>query len=396
VIETAQDSATILLPLGAVLLASLGLEALGRRTRLPRVTLLILFGFLAGPAVLGWIPDQSARWYPLVADTALGMIGFLLGGKLTRRRMRSMGKLVFWVSLVQVMVTFLAVAAGLWLLGLNLPAALVLAAIATATDPAATTDVISETGARGEFTRLLQSVVAIDDAWGLLAFSFALVAAMSLLGDSPGMQLFQHGMWELLGAITLGLLLGFPVALVTGRLRDHRPVLVEALGAVLLCVGLARWLEVSYLLSCVTLGATVANVAKHHKRPFHAVEGIEWPFVILFFVLSGAQLSGAQLLSIGWVGLAYIVLRCGARFAGGLLAGTPAWAREPAVRWSGAAMLPQAGVAMAMAMVAAQASPVFAFVPPLVVASTIFFELLGPLCTRFTLQRVGDTDARGA
>ena len=64
-IETAQDSATILLPLGAVLLASLGLEALGRRTRLPRVTLLILFGFLAGPAVLGWIPDQSARWYPL-------------------------------------------------------------------------------------------------------------------------------------------------------------------------------------------------------------------------------------------------------------------------------------------------------------------------------------------
>ena len=59
-------------------------------------------------------------------------------------------------------------------------------------------------------------------------------------------------------------------------------------------------------------------------------------------------------------------------------------------------MLPQAGVAMAMAMVAAQASPVFAFVPPLVVASTIFFELLGPLCTRFTLQRVGDTDARGA
>ena len=389
-------SAAVLIPLGALLLVGLGLEALGRRTRLPRVTLLILFGVVAGPAALGLIPAHSNTWYPLVSDMALGMIGFLLGGRLTRRRMQKMGRAVAWLSLVHVVITFTAVTLGLWALGVDLPLALVFGAIATATDPAATTDVIDETGARGRFTDVLQGVVAIDDAWGIIVFSFALVAAVSLQGTAPGGELLLHGMRELFGAILLGGLLGLPVAVVTGRLREHRPVLVEALGAVFLCVGLARWLDVSYLLACVTLGVTVANTARHHKRPFHAVEDIEWPFVIVFFVLSGAMLNTAQLAAVGWTGLAYIALRTAGRFIGGFAAEAGPLQQELPARWTGAAMLPQAGVAMAMALVASQASEQFASVLPVVIASTVFFELLGPLCTRRALQRAGEVPASQA
>jgi NhaP-type Na+/H+ or K+/H+ antiporter len=384
------ENPQILIPLGALLLASIALEALGRRTRLPRVTLLILFGFVAGPGGLGWIPESVEQWYPLIAEMALGMIGFLLGGHLTRQQMRRMGALVTWVSLVQVVVTYIVVAAGLAIVGVPLALALILAAIATATDPAATSDVITEADASGDFTELLQDVVAIDDAWGLIMFSLTLVAAQMLLGTGSGLPLLQQGLWDLSGALALGVGLGLPVALVTGRLGDNKPVLVEALGAVFLCVGLARWLDVSYLLACVTLGCIVANFARHHKRPFNAIEDIEQPFVIIFFVLSGAMLAWQDLQAIGWTGIGYILLRTLGRLLGGPLAALPAWARALPIHLSGLAMLPQAGVALAMAIVAVHAIPEFAMVLPIVIASTVFFELLGPIGTRITLVRVGD------
>jgi hypothetical protein len=75
---------------------------------------------------------------------------------------------------------------------------------------------------------------------------------------------------------------------------------------------------------------------------------------------------------------------------GGSLAGLPAWARALPIRWSGLAMLPQAGVALAMAFVAVHAIPEFDVVLPIVIASTVFFELLGPIGTRIALARVGD------
>ncbi|MEH6548758.1 MAG: cation:proton antiporter [Pseudomonadales bacterium] len=384
------DSANVLIPLGSVLLASFALEAIGRRTRLPRVSLLILFGFIAGPGGLGWIPVQVEQWYSLVTDIALGMIGFLLGGKLTRSRLHRMGALVAWVSVTQVIVTYVLVGLGLWLLGYPPALALLLAAIGTATDPAATSDVITENNARGNFTSLLQGVVAIDDVWGLIIFSLTLVVVQGMIGQVGDLTILQHGLWELSGAILLGGALGIPAALLTGRLNDNKPVLVETLGIVLLCVGLARWLDVSYLLASVTLGCTVTNLAKHHRRSFDAIEGVEWPFIVMFFVLSGAMLSYPDLLAIGLLGLAYIGLRVLGRIVGGLIAAIPSSTKTIPVGWIGPAMMPQAGVALAMALVAVEVTPQFTAILPLIIASTVVFELIGPILTRLALLKAGD------
>ena len=384
------ESASILIPLGSILLASFGLEALGRRTRLPRVSLLILFGFIAGPQGLGWIPEQIEQWYSLVTDIALGMIGFLLGGLLTGSRLHRMGKLVAWVSLTEVIVTYIIVGSGLWLIGFPPELALLLAAIGTATDPAATSDAIAESNAHGEFTSLLQGVVAIDDVWGLILFSLTLVLVQGMLGNFGDLTQLQHGLWELSGALLLGGALGIPAALLTGRMNDNNPVLVEALGIVLLCVGLSRWLEVSFLLASVTLGCTVANFAKHHHRSFDAIENIEWPFIVMFFVLSGAMLSYPDLLDIGLLGVAYIVLRTAGRVLGGLIAAQPVKVKSVPVGWIGPAMLPQAGVALAMALVAVEATPQFTAILPLIIASTVIFELIGPFASRLALRKAGD------
>lgn len=378
--------ASLLISLGVIFLAALACDVLGRRTWLPRVTLLISFGFLAGPAGLAFFPDITQSWFPVVADMALLMVGFLLGGRLTGEELRQRGGQVLRLSLAVVLVTFGVVAAGLWLVGAPVTIAIVLAALATATDPAATFDVVHETGAETSFSRTLLDIVAIDDAWGILVFSLAL-AASELLAGGAARGALVHGAWDLGGALLLGVGLGVPMALLSGRLESGEPTLYEALGMVFLCGGAALWLEVSFLLSAMVMGAVVVNLARHHTRPFHAIEGIEWPFMILFFVLAGASLDpGALLQTGGWL-VAFIGLRIVGRLGGGWLGGSLPPADPEMRRWLGAALLPQAGVALGMALVAAQRFPEIGdVILPIVVAATAIFELIGPIATRVALR----------
>ncbi len=139
------------------------------------------------------------------------------------------------------------------------------------------------------------------------------------------------------------------------------------------------------------MGTIVANMARHHDRPFHAIEGIEWPFLILFFLLAGAALHMEALEQVGLLGLGYILLRITGRILGtqlgGWLSGT-----EPATRhWMGLALLPQAGVAIGMALLASQRFPeIKEIILPVVLGSTVVFELIGPVVSRFALIRMGE------
>ena len=178
----------------------------------------------------------------------------------------------------------------------------------------------------------------------------------------------------------------------TGRIEPGEPTLAEALGVVFLCGGIAIWLEVSFLLAAMTLGAVVANLAKHHTRPFHAIEGVDEPFLILFFVLAGASLELDSLTVLGVVGAAYVALRTFARVVGAEIGGALGRFPKSQRRWMGAALMPQAGVALGMALLAAQRFPELADqIMPIVIASTVIFELFGPVATRTALRRVGES-----
>jgi len=380
--------ALFFITIGALLLVGLLADAIGSRTRLPRVTLLLLIGLAIGPAGLDLLPEEREVWFPTLADIALLMVGFLLGGEFSLSSLRERGKAVLLVSLAVTVGTALAVAAGLLALGIDLPVALLLAAIAPATAPAACMDVIKEMGARGPFAKLLLGVVAVDDVWGLMLFSIALAYAGAATGAGGEGEVLLHGLWELGGAAALGIALGVPMALVTGRIRSGEPTREEALGMVLLCGGLALWMDVSFLLASVVMGAVVVNLAKHHERPFHEIEDIERPFLVLFFVLSGASLHLDALATIGWLGVAYILLRVVGRLVGGWLGAAAAGLPGIARRWMGPALLPQAGVALGMALVAASRIPEVASVLPVIVLSTVIFELVGPVLTRAALRRV--------
>lgn len=377
-----------LLGLGGILLLGLATDLLGKRTFLPRVTLLLVFGVLIGQEGFDIIPQLFLDRFDLIANMALLMVGFLLGGKLTKDHLQTSGKIILWISAMAAVMTTVVVTIGLSLIGLPLELAVLLGTIASATAPAATVDIILESEERGLFGQRLLNIVALDDAWGIILFSIGLsfVAGINGIVDSklPILIAFK----DIGGSILLGMFIGLPAAYLTGRIRPGQPILTEALALVFICGGLAIWLEISFLVASMVMGAVISNLAKHHERPFHAIENIEWPFMAVFFVLAGASLEFDLINEVGLVIIVYILSRTIGKIIGSETGARLGRADIPTRKWMGVALLPQAGAAMGMALVASNHFPEYRQVLlSIIISTTIFFEIIGPVFTRWALRK---------
>ncbi len=384
------ESAILLLAIGSILLLGLATDYLGRHTALPRVTSLLILGIILGDQVLGLIPVELSSRFELISNLALMIIGFLIGGRLNRDSLRNSGKQVAWISVSAALGAAILVTLTLTLVGVPLEIAILLGCISSATAPAATVDTVLESGNEGRFANMLLAVVAVDDAWALLLFSLGLSLVALLNGTEDSVATLLQVVREVGGGVLLGGLIGIPAAYLTGRIRQGQPMLTEALGLVFLCGGAALLLDVSLLIAVMTMGAAISNLGRHHEYPFHEIENIEWPFLAVFFVLAGATLEVDKLAAIGLIGLVYVVARTIGKIAGAWLGGTVASAGEPVRNWMGLAMLPQAGVAIGMALITANRFPETAeVVLTVVVTTTVVFELFGPALTRLALARAG-------
>lgn len=382
-----------LIIVGGLLIAGLAVDAVARRTRLPRISLLVALGVLVGPIGLDLLTEDAEQWFPTIAAVALVMVGFLLGGEFTLVNLRDHGRPVVILAFTQTLITALVVSAGLLGLGVEVVVALALAGIATATDPVAVADEVSETGTVGPFKRTLLGVVAIDDVFGIGFFTILMAIGVASAGAGSPAALAGEALWTILGAVLLGVLLGVPVAYLSGRVRPGTPTLEEALGAVLLCAGLALWLEVSFLLAAVVMGAVATNVAKHHVRTFPEIQNIKAPFLVVFFVLAGASVSSVALTTAGGLLGAYLVLRVGGKLLGGVIGSRLVGEDLRTGAWFGTALLPQAGVALGMALVASEQFPAYAnTMLSVAIVATLVFELAGPVLVRVALHRVGEME----
>ncbi|MGD8913269.1 MAG: cation:proton antiporter [Candidatus Thiodiazotropha sp.] len=380
-----------LLTLGVILLAGLATDAIGRHTFLPRVTLLLLFGILIGRQMLDLIPPIFTDRFELIANMTLLMVGFLLGGKLTAGFLKQSAEKTFLISISTAVITVLVVIIGLMAIGIETEIAILLGCIASATAPAATLDIVLESNQKGPFSDLLLSIVALDDVWGLILFSIGVAVVMAMLGNTAETSQLYIVTKDIGGALMLGLTLGFPAAFLTGRIRQGQPMLMEALGLVFLCGGLALWLEVSFLVASIVMGSVVTNFATHHEYPFHEIENIEWPFMSIFFVLAGASLEFDAIMEVGLIGALYIGSRIAGKLLGARIGAEISGADSNTRHWMGCALLPQAGVAMGMALVASNQFPEYRqTLLTIVIGSTVFFEILGPIFTRLALRKSND------
>ncbi|MEZ5658815.1 MAG: cation:proton antiporter [Burkholderiaceae bacterium] len=388
------DAPIVLLMLGMILAASIAADLLAHRLHLPRISVLVLLGVMISashalpfmPVVPAWPSDLTDALVTL----ALVMVAFLLGGDLKIASLRRLGRPIAVLSLSVVIASVLVVSAGLILLGFPLEVAVGLGAIAAATDPAAVREVIHSAGNRHPWGLVILGVVAVDDAWGVIVFGLVM-AALGFVTGGEGLSALAGATWEIGGALMLGLLVGLPASALTGRLSPGEPTRVEAIAVVLILAGAAGAMHVSPLLAGMVAGMLVANLSRHHTRSLRAIEHIEWPFLVFFFVLAGAKLQFEHLPQIGTLLLAYVLLRVLGRWLGGLLASR--WLRgsrhpshlPPSL---GLALTPQAGVALGMALLVTERFPqAAATLVPAAVAGTLVFEIGGPLLTAHILAR---------
>lgn len=383
-VETAVD---ILLTSGVFLLGLIA-HLIGSKTGVPRVTLLLIFGVAVGPEGFDLVPDLAPETVNFVSITALSFVAFLLGGDFRLKQIRRIGRDVMILSLCIALITAVLVWCAVYLLAGSAALASLFAAIAIATDPVAIRDVLAHEKRAPCFVQRLEGTVIIDDAWAIIGFS--LVLALLAPSEAAAFDAFgTHALREIGGALLLGTALGVPMALLTGRIEAGEPSLLEAAGFVLLCSGLSIVLNVSMLLAAMTMGSVTANMARHHKRPFKAVAGIEWPLLVIFFVLAGATLKLGAIEPILGLTLVYCLARTGGRFVGGWSGGKAC--RRPALerRWYGLALLPQAGVALGVAVVGARHLPEYAdIILPVILATTVAFEIIGPVMTKTATNAV--------
>jgi Kef-type K+ transport system membrane component KefB len=387
-------SGVTLLLLGMLFLVGLVADVAGRLTPLPRVTLLLLGGLLLGPSGFDLIPEEFVReWFPVLTTVALSVIGFLMGQKLTLARLRTEGREIVLLAMGKVLGAAVLVFMGVWLVTENLPIALILGGVATATAPAATFDVVHELGAKGRFVDRLLGIVVVDDAFGLILFSLLIAVVDTQIGNGADDVAFIAGAMEAFGSIAVGALLGVPMAYLTGRLdfgsRTGEPVQAEAIGFVLISAGATQVMGLSPILAAMAMGSVVASLAQHHARPFHAIEGIEWPFLILFFVLAGASLIVAEATTFVVIAVTYIGARTLGTVAGIWIPARVMRVDRSVRRWLGAALLPQAGVALGMTLLAAQRYPQYGeMLLSIVLSTTIVLELCSPFITRTVLRHL--------
>ena len=390
------EGPTLFLTLGGLFLAGLLADLVGRRTRLPRVTLLLACGLVAGRSGFGLLPEEVEAWYGFLSVSALTMVAFLLGGSLTRENLARHGREILSISIGVAVLTWIIVSVGLVLLGAVPALAVLLGAIATATAPAATLDVLHQTGVRNGFTEALEGIVAIDDVWGLMIFSGALALAGTLNGV-PMVEAAGGAAWEIGGAAALGIIVGFPAAYLTGRIKAGDPLRTEALGIVFLTAGLSIWLHVSFLIAGMTAGVIIVNFARHHERAFHEIEEFQWPFMVLFFILAGASLEVAQIWELGLLGVSFVVLRAVSRVIGAVAGARMVRIPPRNGAMYGMALMPQAGVAIGMALIASAAFPVVGgHILSVTIASTVFFEIFGPLATIWAVRAMAPESLAGS
>lgn len=385
---------SIVLALGILLLAGLGGGVLIRKFKLPAVTGYILSGLLVGPALFKFLPVNIIEDLQPLNSITLGIIALVIGGELEIKTIRKLGGTILWVGTLQLLGAAIFVIMGLVLIGQPLPMALLLGGIATATAPAATVAVIKEVRAHGLLTESLLAVVALDDALGVIVFGMlATVAKVLVSGTEMNsiLQMIAAPIIEIFFSILLGFAVGLILGFIARRTRSNKTLLTITLGCVFLTAGLAELFHLSSILANMVVGAIIVNTSPRRRKIFNQIEGIEIPLFVVFFALAGASLEIDMLAKVGFAGLIYFIARMAGKIIGSYMGGKLGKADPVVTKYLGWTLMPQAGVAVGLTILAQAIYPEgSSVILNIVLSSVLITELLGPVFSRKALELAGE------
>ena len=429
----------IVLFLGILLLLGLMATRGSRLINLPNVTAFLVVGLvIAAVCILidkaGYITPYGTtlsqdltRMNSFISSIALGFIALSIGEEFKLSKIKEYGSKVILITFLQALLAVVLVDIGLvlacYFLNLNYAIAICLGAIATATAPAATLMVIHQYKAKGPLVDLLLPVVAFDDAIGLIVFAIS-ISISRLFVTATGVSVISlvvMPLIEIFGSLALGFILGLLLHFTIKYFKSRNNHMIIIIAFTLLGVGTCKALNLiqidgqnldfSSLLTCMMIGAVYVNYAKDDDRPIitRDIELMErWtPFLFtLFFVLSGASLviSAYNIFSTGDIGMivpiviilfTYLILRSLGKYFGAFLGCKITHRDHKTTHYLGFTLLPQAGVAIGMANQIAdieifKVNNIGNLIVTVVLCATLIYELVGPLLTKWSLERAGE------
>lgn len=404
---TSLNALPVVFVLGVMLFFGVFAGRLTRMIRLPSLMGFMLLGILLGPSALGMLNHEMMGNLEVITELALGMVALTIGLELNVMSLRQTGKSLLVIVLWESLLTFTVVSLMTFLITFNTPLAIMFGAVAVTTAPAGKVAVIQENNARGPLTRTLLAVVGFDDAMAIIVFGFALAVTKYLLvmesgaGDINFVHSLAAPIVEIGLSLITGIAIGLVIGLLVGRLGKARDVFVLSIASIFLIAGAAAIIPISLVLTAMTSGMIITNTQPRNimeQIGSHITDIMPLMF-ILFFGLAGAHLDLSALPRLGLVGTGYIVARSFGKIAGCWIGARQGGADTKISRYLGIGILSQAGLAIGLALITLQElSPLGSEAEALartvivtITATSVFFELIGPLLTKFSLTRAGET-----
>ncbi len=410
----------IFILLAVALLAGLMLSRLAKLVKLPAVTAYLVAGIVIGPYLIGAlnIPGlgfntmADVKSFSLISDAALGFIAFSIGNEFRLSQLKKTGRQATVIGIFQAVVATLVVDAALISLHfmmpdkLSLPAAITLGAIAAATAPAATLMVVKQYKAKGPLTDILLPIVALDDAVGLVLFAISFGISKGLISGKVDMiSIIVEPVCEVVLSLLLGALMGFLFNLFERFFHSRSKRLSVSVAFVFLTVGLSMMkfeifgihIAFSSLLVCMMLGTVFCNICDFSEELMERVDRWTAPLFVLFFVISGAELELSVFtdVAIVLIGIVYIIARSVGKYGGAFISAKATKCDGNIVKYLGITLLPQAGVALGMAIKAQTLGAEGAIVANITLFAVLIYEIVGPMLTKISLQKAGEIEPEG-
>ena len=415
-----------LMTLSVALLAGLFLSRIAKLLKLPAVTAYLVAGILIGPYCLGalgidglgFTSMENVDKFSLISDVALGFIAFSIGNEFRLAQLKKTGKQATIIGIFQAVFTTLLVDAILIAVHFAMPdkfslsAAIVLGAVASATAPAATLMVVRQYKAKGPLTDILLPIVALDDAVGLVVFAISFGISKALIsGRVDLLSVVVEPLLEVVLSLLLGLIMGWLFTMSEKFFHSNSKRMSMSVAFVFLTVACSMLkfeiggvhIGFSSLLVCMMLGTIFCNMCDFSEELMDRVDSWSAPLFILFFVISGAELEFSVFkdFAIIAIGLIYIFARSAGKYSGAYISSKSVKCEPNIVKYLGITLLPQAGVALGMAIKAEQLGSEGVIVANITLFAVLIYELIGPLLTKISLLKAGEikpeekTSARG-
>ncbi|NLK39106.1 MAG: cation:proton antiporter [Clostridiales bacterium] len=379
--------------LALILFSGLIFGRIVKLIRLPNVTGYLIAGLLIGPHIFNLLSLETVSQLNIISEMALAFIAFSIGSEFKLSYLKKAGMTPIVIALFEALLASVFVTGALLLFGFDFHISLLLGAIAAATAPAATIMVVKQYNAKGPVTNTLLSVVALDDAVALMAFGFAMAVVNAMLnpGQNSAVVTAIMPLLEIVGSVVVGVVLGFLFNIPLRFFKKHSNRLIITCGFVFLANALATFAGLSSLLLCMSMGASLINTASSGREIFKIADSITPPIYLMFFVVSGAELDISIIPKIGVIGVIYVVVRVVGKISGATLGAWLMKAPETVRKYIGLTLVPQAGVAIGLSLIASNTLPEHGkTIRAVILCATLIYELVGPAITKIGLKKAGE------